>query len=160
MPSSVSAGPIRNPVSLPAWLAVLGLVTAILPSVAFAAEAPGPPAEALGTLFYTVAERNAIVRARQGQGNIGATPEAGAATAPSNPLMTINGVVKRKNGNSTVWINGQAVQEGQSLAPTTRTSISASGATLDDKQIKVGETVELNTDARTDIVSPGAVRRK
>jgi hypothetical protein len=70
--------------------------------------------------------------------------------------MTVTGVVKRHGGNSTAWINGQAVNEAN-LPPTNRTAISSTGATLDGQRVQVGETLGRSTQARTDIVSPGAV---
>lgn len=127
-----------------AGLAVLSTMLA-LPAVA--SDLPIQSGERLGTLLYSVAERSAITRTRLGQ----------AEAAPADNLMTVNGVVKRHGGNSTVWINGQAVNEGQSLPPTNRTAISSTGATLDGQRVQVGETLERSTQARTDIVSPGAV---
>lgn len=159
-PLSVSARLLRNRVTPTVWLAAMALMVVMLPPMALAVEAASQSEAPLGTLFYTAAERNAIVRARQGQGNIGATPEATAATVPINPFMTINGVVKRKSGNSTVWINGQAVQEGQSMTPVTRLTPTDRGVTLDGKPVSVGETLDLTTHERSDIVAPGAVTIK
>jgi len=134
--------------------AALGLLGAMLAGWVVAAEAPNPPGERLGTLFYSTAERNAVVRARQGN------TDAKVDAAPVNSPMTVNGVVKRNSGHSTVWVNGQAVPEGQSVPPATRTSISASGATLDGKRVQVGETLDLTTLERSDLVAPGAVTIK
>jgi hypothetical protein len=112
-----------------------------------AAQAPHPPSERLGTLFYSAAERSAITSARQGQ------PDA----APSSSLMTINGVVKRKSGNSTAWVNGQAVRDGQPVPPAARLTTTGDGVLLDGQPVRVGETLDLTTLQRNDIVAPGAV---
>jgi hypothetical protein len=102
----------------------------------------------LGTLFYSAAERNAIAKARFGQ----ADEENSIST-----LVRVSGIVKRVGGKSTVWINGQAVPEGQSQAPTVKTTISGSSVTVDGQRVRVGETLDINTRQRADIVSPGAV---
>ncbi len=128
-------------------LAVLGTMLALS---AVASGIPIQTGERLGTLLYSAAERSAITRTRLGQ----------ADATPVDNLMTVNGVVKRHGGNSTVWINGRAVGEGQSTPPTIRTTISTTGVTLDGQHVRVGETVDINTGERTDIVAPGAVTLK
>ncbi len=130
-------------------LCVLGFVFA---ASALATEAPSPAqGERLGTLFYSAAERSAIVLARQN--------ETAAVVKPSS-VVNVSGIVKRQHGNSTVWINGQAVPEGQTVAPAARTTISITGATLDGQHVRVGETVDIDTHERADIVAPGAVTIK
>lgn len=128
----------------------LSVLAPLFAASALAVEGPNPPVQPLGTLLYSAAERNSITRARQGE------PAVGAA---SN-VLTVSGIVKRERGNSTVWINGQPVREGQSLPPTSRISISATGATLDSQRVRVGETVDINTHELSDIVPPGAVTIK
>lgn len=140
---------LAQPPWLRRWRAALGLLAMVLVGPVLAVEVPSPPAVPLGTLFYSSAERSALVRARQGP------PDT--ASAPVSNRMTVNGVVKRKSGNSTAWVNGQTVHEGQSLPPIKKTTISSGSANLDGQQVRVGETLELNTKARTDIVAPGAV---
>ncbi len=127
----------------------LGLLGIMLVGWAVAGEASNPAGDPLGTLFYSAAERNALVRARQGP-----TDTAGA---PVSSLMTINGLVKRQSGNSTAWVNGQAVQDGQSVPPASRLTTTERGVTLDGKPVRVGETLDLTTLQRSDIVAPGAV---
>ena len=52
----------------------------------------------LGTLFFSIAERNAMDRVRRGE--------------PSRPALatesTISGYVKRSDGKDTVWLSGSA----------------------------------------------------
>lgn len=127
----------------------LGLLATMLAISALAVEAPSQPGERLGTLFYSAAERSAMTRGRQG-----------AMAIDANTVVNVNGIVKRERGNSTVWLNGQAVNEGQSLPPTTRTIISNTGVTLDGRPVRVGETLDIDTHERTDIVAPGAVTIK
>ena len=137
--------------SAPASRLGLGVWGVMLAVSALANEALSQPGERLGTLFYSSDERSAITRGRQGE----------AATAvEASTLFNLSGIVKRERGNSTVWINGRAVTEGQSLAPTTRTTISITGVTLNGQQVRVGETVDINTHEKSDIVAPGAVTTK
>lgn len=130
-------------------LGVLGIVLGVS---AVATEALSPaPADRLGTLFYSPAERSAISLGRQGEA---------ATTVEASSVVNVSGIVKRERGNSTVWINGRAVPEGQSVTPVARTTISITGVTLDGQHVRVGETVDINTHERTDIVAPGAVTIK
>lgn len=136
----------------------VGRVSSSLCLLLFAASATGASAteplaatnRPLGTLFYSAAERDAIVRAR-----FGLSDEEG----PSS-IVRLNGIVKRSGGKSTAWINGQAVPEGQSQAPGVTTTISTSSVTVDGQRVRVGEALDINTRQRADIVSPGAVTIK
>jgi hypothetical protein len=125
----------------------LGVLGAVLAVVASANDGPGRQQDRLGTLFYSAAERSAISRERQGN-----------TTAEVSNVLNVTGIVKREHGNSTVWINHQPVAEGQSLPPTSRTTISATGVTLDGQRLRVGEGLDLTTHERTDIVRPGTVK--
>ena len=104
----------------------------------------------LGTLFYTPAERDALVRARQGQ--------------PDSPLhvsrVAVNGLVKRVAGHSTAWINGQAVVEGQSVPLAGRVGVGRTSVSVAGKSLRVGESLDLMTQERGDVVVPGAVTVK
>src|SRR5712692_642583 len=62
-------------------------------------------AENLGRLFFTPAERNAL-----DAGKFTATRERPALRGPRS--VTLNGVVRRSDGEFTVWVNGQSVSEG------------------------------------------------
>lgn len=103
----------------------------------------------LGTLLYSTAERDAMTRARQGDA------ESGAPLRTSR--MTINGVVRRERGHSTAWLNGHPVADGQTLPIAGRVGVGRSGATLDGKAVRVGESLDVITRERTDVVAPGAV---
>ncbi len=123
------------------WLALSGMATP-----ATAAEPAATVRAPLDVLFYSPSERRAMVRERSG------SPEQ-----EDSSLARVSGIVKRERGNSTAWINQQPVAEGHSLAPTTRTTISNTHVTLDGQRVRVGETLDLRTRERTDMVAPGAV---
>jgi hypothetical protein len=126
-----------------------GIGVGVFVTGATASEQASQQQIAIGTLFYSPMERVAINRERV----------EGSSTATSTQV-SVSGVVKRDHGNSTVWINGKAVREGQALPQTRQTRISANGVLLDGQRIQVGETVDLNTHQRSDVVPPGAVSNK
>jgi hypothetical protein len=106
--------------------------------------------EDLGTLFYSAAERAAMVEARRGE-----------ADAPlRSTRMTVNGVVRRERANSTAWVNGQPVADGHTLPLAGRVQVQRGGVTLDGKPLRVGESLDVVTQTRGDVVAPGAVTRK
>lgn len=127
------------------------VLAAMLAGSVFASETPVEPGERLNTLVYSPAERLAITRARQVQGL------AQAESVPISNEMTLNGVVKRKGGNSTAWVNGQAIKDGQPAPPVHRVTTTERGVILDGTPVRVGEALDLSTLERTDIVAPGAV---
>ncbi|MBS1197543.1 MAG: hypothetical protein H6R18_1328 [Proteobacteria bacterium] len=100
----------------------------------------------LGTLFYTPSERATITASREGKANNETTTG-----------LTLGGIIKREHGKGTVWVNGRPVAEGQPVPPAQTPKINAQGITIDSKSVRVGETVNLVTGERTDIVPPGAV---
>ena len=61
--------------------------------------ATGAPAQQLGTLFHSAAERAALDRQRKGE------PAAQAAVPQPDPVIT--GYVKRSDGKSTVFVDGK-----------------------------------------------------
>lgn len=106
--------------------------------------------EGLGTLFYSAAERAAIVEARRGE-----------ADAPVlSTRMTVNGVVRRERVNSTAWVNGQPVVDGHTLPLAGRVHVQRDGVTIDGKPLRVGESLDVITQTRGDVVAPGVVTRK
>ncbi len=124
----------------------LGVGTCVLPPLAVAQEG------ILGTLLYTPAQRLAIGQARQG-------PRGTANTnaLQSRPSSTqLNGVVARDRGKGTAFVNGEAVAQGAS--PTTL--IRGTEAVIEGQRLRVGESFDNGTGAKTDVVAPGAVRRR
>ena len=113
------------------------------------AELAFSPAERLGTIFYSAAERKNITLARSGV-------EPG--TGPEVPqVINVNGVVKRQGNNSTAWVNGQPVQEGELLSTSQRVTITVGGIKLDGEPVKVGEKMDVVNQERTDLLAPGAL---
>ncbi|MBU3739042.1 MAG: hypothetical protein FGM55_08830 [Rhodoferax sp.] len=103
-------------------------------------------------MLYSASERAVITRTRS-------TPNAPEAK-PEVTMMSVNGIVHRKNGHSTVWINGQPVREGMRVAPDRRLVITRDRVTISGKALRVGETMDLTENIKADVVRPGAVSVK
>ena len=103
----------------------------------------------LDTLFYAPAERSAMVLERSDAGGQDARRPA-----------RLDGIVQRDRGHGTSWINHRAVAEHQPAAPGAPTRISADAIVLDGRHLRVGETLDLATGVRTDLVAPGALIRQ
>lgn len=102
----------------------------------------------LGRLFYTPAQRATldIARKQNIRVNVGGDEEQ-AAPLPQN--MSVNGVVRRSDGKSTVWLNNRAIVDqplvGVTVVPNKRdnrvkVTVSESGRSVD---LKVGQSVEI-----------------
>ena len=79
------------------WLA---FITLMLPLA-------GSAAEPLGRLFYTPQQRATLDSARRQNIKVDIVTET--PTSPEN--VSVNGVIKRSDGQSTVWINNQPLNE-------------------------------------------------
>ena len=104
--------------------------------------------ERLGTLFFSPAERAAIVVARRSE-------QPGAIS--SGTAVSVTGLVKRGGQKSTAWINGQTVAEGQGIPAAGVPVISNNSVTIDGQSVRVRETLDLESGARTDALPQGAV---
>lgn len=140
---------IRRPPSvLRPWVLVgaIWVGAGALPPLAIAQDA------ALNTLLYTPAQRLAI-----GQARAGLRGTAGGAAAVSRASTTrLDGVVARARGRGTAWINGEAVPQGTSPS----TVIRGTEAVVEGRRLRVGESFDHGTGAKSDVVAPGAVRRR
>lgn len=88
-------------------------------------------AETLGRLFFTREQRAALERQRQsGRGDVG-VEEAES--------IRLDGVIRDSSGRTRVWRNGRPDDAAQPA-------------------MKVGETLDVATGTRSDVVAPGAVR--
>jgi hypothetical protein len=101
----------------------------------------------LATLFYSPLERQAISAGRRPL----PTDDAVADVAVTTQL---NGIVRRAGGKGTVWVNDKPVPENTPPAG----KIQALSAVIDGRRMRVGESVDRISGARTDVVAPGAVR--
>lgn len=111
------------------------LVLLLALSVAHSTQASG-----LGRLLFTPEQRVQLERERARN----ATPEDGYS-----PSLTINGIVQKKGGARTVWINGVAQSVGNSdeRSPDSL-AVSVPGQSLPIK-VKVGQKILLGQPAQT-----------
>ena len=110
------------------------------------AQAPG----AVGTLFFDAKERDAIVASRN----------APTDQAPLPTLMSLSGLVTRSNGKSTAWINGQAVRDGEAPIGGVPLVIGNGVVKVNKHSLRIGETLDLASQARTDTLADKAVTRR
>ena len=117
--------------------------------------ATGQPTPApLGTLFFSSSERSAIVGARSGE-TPSATSSNGVASVGSS--VTVNGLVKRSGQKSTVWINKQSMTEGQGIPDVGIPVIGAKSVMINGQPVRVRETLDLESRARSDALPQGSV---
>ena len=112
--------------------------------------------DSLDTLLYTPAQRQALVQSRIGQrGGAGSVAAAsvGAAAVSSTRL---DGVVARENGKGTAWINSEPVAQGSK--PSAR--IQGTEAVVNGHRLRVGQSFDNATGAKSDVVAPGAIRHR
>lgn len=107
----------------------------------------------LGTLFYSPAERSAIVSARKGD-------ISGSAAGSASTTLVLTGVVKRNGQKGTVWINGRPVAEGQAIPTAGVPQLEAGRVLIDGKPVRVREGLDVESGVRTDALPQGAVSVK
>lgn len=101
-------------------------------------------ADPLGRLFFSPGQRSAL-----DAGRTTSTPQGVRAPAARGPrTVTLNGVVTRSDGESTVWVNGQALDgnpiSGVTATPgkdpaSARVRLDGTGKTVN---IRVGQSVQ------------------
>ncbi len=138
-----------------------GLPYVLLMLILFAGQST-QAAETLGRLFFTPAQRDSL--------DAGKKLKAAAAgkPAPDGPRMTtLNGVVTRSDGESTVWVNGRTV--GRNGTPSVKASASTSdpaAARLDLRdarnpvRLKVGQRFDRSTGKVKESYESGPVDTK
>lgn len=110
----------------------------------------------LDTVFFSPAERAALVSARNGNSQF-------TDNLASAQRYTISGFVKREDGKNIAWINNKAVNQTkpgtiQGNQPTIR--ISNDHVTIDGKSIQVGETLDTVSGERNKKLPANAIKVK
>lgn len=123
---------------------------------------PAAPAQAqeLGRLFFTPEQRAALDARRKAR-----VPDKPAAAAVVSPTTRLDGYVKRSQGPSTVWVNGEGQLETSPEAPRIgatrrddgRVSIGVgeSGARIG---LRPGEVLDRGTGEVRDLIGDGEIR--
>lgn len=127
------------------------------------AAAPVPAAEPLGRLFLTPEQRAALDARRKAR-----IPDKPVAAAVESPTTRVDGLVRRSDGKSTLWLNGEAIPEGTQpeglrVLPRggdpSRVSIGV-GEAERRFDLKVGQTLDRGDGAVRDVIGGGEVRVK
>jgi hypothetical protein len=130
------------------------VIRAAILSLILAATAAGA-AQPIGRLFFTPAERAQLDVARANK----RVPEPPSSSKPAEPprpetqIITYNGIVRRSDGKSILWLNSRGVDEKEALSglPVSgrvrpdggvTLQVPNSGGTID---LKVGQRAELQT---------------
>ncbi len=140
--SQTQTQPPRRATAALLWLAL----AALLP-----AQASAENADALGMLFFSPAERQEIARARNDSRPVAEQPPAS---------LQLDGLVKRADGRSTAWLNGQPVPEGSPIARQPAPAIEKTGVAIAGQRLRIGESLDLMTGERSDFLPQGAVAVK
>jgi hypothetical protein len=124
-------------------------------SIAFLALLPGPSAaQDLGRLFFTPEERAELDARRRAR-----VPDKPAAAAVVSPTTKLDGYVKRSDGPSTVWVNGEALPadagEGPRTGPRVFIPIGEGGRRA---ALKPGEVLDRGTGEVRDVIGDGEIR--
>jgi hypothetical protein len=136
--------------------AFLAALVALAALASFSAPSWGEP---VGRLFFTPGERANLDRARQAGGNVMQEQEQVQESDPSQQpeSLTLNGIVQRSSGKTTVWIN-HAVQNETGFPPGSKMQISKSRRTDFPVLVqKTGKTVTLKV-GQTLNVDSGEIR--
>ncbi|HEX4927135.1 MAG TPA: hypothetical protein VFV74_03975 [Burkholderiales bacterium] len=122
-------------------------------------------ADELGRLFFTPSERAALDARRKAR-----VPDKVSAPVVASPVTRIDGYVKRSQGPSTVWMNGESLNEGGSHGPRIETrgpdgeprvSVNV-GEPGNRVRLKPGESLDRGTGEVQDVIGDGdiEVRRR
>jgi hypothetical protein len=113
----------------------------------------GALAQELGRLFFTPEQRQALDARRKAR-----IPDKPAAAAAS-PTLRLDGYVKRANGRSTVWVNGESTDDTARIPASTDgrlpVHVSETGARVG---LKPGETLDRGNNEVRDVIGDGEIR--
>jgi hypothetical protein len=134
-------------------------MTRLLLLVALALPLAPAQAQELGRLFFTPDQRAALDARRKAR-----VPDKPTAVTVISPTTRLDGYVKRSDGPSTVWVNGEGLLETSPEAPrigATRRDdgrvsvpVGESGARVG---LKPGETLDRGTGEVRDVIGEGSI---
>jgi hypothetical protein len=133
-------------------LAAAALILALVPGAAAAQE--------LGRLFFTPEQRSNLDLRRKAR-----MPDKPSAPSAAAPVTRLDGYVKRSNGPSTVWINGESLGESAAEAPRIDTARPDSGAVslnagegANRVRLRPGETLDRGNGEVRDVIGEGEIQ--
>jgi hypothetical protein len=130
------------------------LLPGLLAAAALAgAAAPAGAADELGRLFFTPEQRAALDARRRTR-----TPDKPMAAVIS-PTVRLDGYVKRSSGHSTVWVNGESLQDKGHIPSSTDAPVSVSvGEGAARIKMKPGEVLDRGNGEITDVIGDGEIK--
>ena len=129
----------------------------------FAAGAGSAQAQELGRLFFSPEQRAALDERRKAR----VPDKAAAAPAAVLPVTRVDGVVRRSDGKSTVWVDGQTIPEdprgdGARIRPRSPNPGSVSLPAGEDggkrQDLRVGESLDRASGNVRDVVGEGEIK--
>jgi hypothetical protein len=126
---------VLNPKSRPNILQRLAISAILSLSLCASSLALAAPDDDLGRLFRTPQRRAQLDEMRQRKIPI--------VTEQHSESLSLQGIVRRSSGRSTVWLNGQAHQDSKALAPSNSAEAKIPLGNGKSKVLKVGERLEL-----------------
>jgi hypothetical protein len=134
-----------------------------LAGILLATAAAAASAQELGRLFFTPEQRAELDARRKAR-----VPDRPAAVVTESPSTTLDGYVKRSNGKSTVFLNGEPITEGADAkrAQVIPSRDDPSRAAIEVGEggrrvpLKVGESLDRGTGEVSDVIGSGEVRVK
>jgi len=124
----------------------------LLPLIFFMAFSQEPFAQELGRLFFTAQQREALDARRRAR-----VPDKPAATPlVISPTTRLDGYVRRSDGRSTVWVNGDTADDSAPQADGRVPLPVDSGARV---RLKPGQVLDRNSGEVSDVLGPrGEIR--
>jgi hypothetical protein len=137
---------------------ILLCVLAAAPGLAFAQDKPQPKPRAdepVGRMFFTPAQRAQLDIARTQRARVTLATEKTeevATAAPVPQTLTYDGVVRRADGSSTVWINSRPVNPKDPAGPVIVGRVRADGG-ISLQMPQTGRTVDLKPGQSVELLS-------
>lgn len=127
---------------------------------------PASAQETLGRLFFTPAQRAELDRERAAAAANASRPVAAQAQpkAPPPKMMTLNGIVRRSDGQTTVWVNSKPLHERFGDAEIRAGTIAREGVGINlpasgrQVRLKVGQTVDATSGKVAESYEPKSAR--
>lgn len=111
-------------------------------------------AQELGRLFFTPEQRSALDARRKAR----VPDRPAAAAAVVSPTMRLDGYVKRSGARSTVWVNGEPVDDRPpSGGSDSKVGVSV-GESRDRIELKPGETLDRGNGEVHDVIGGGEIK--
>jgi hypothetical protein len=131
-------------------LALAAVLQALTPGLALAED------EALGRLFFSPERREALDRQR--------SLNVQQARVMEGATLTVNGIIRRSSGKSTVWINGVPHDDNQPVSDVRPvidrrdpSRVTLNAANEPPASLRVGETINRTTREKGDGLEGGRV---